>query len=157
MKEFGRIIAAHGSTDAQLAALENGAFLANDQKRANNLKDQRFINDQAYFILLFAQLESYVNQKCEVAITRRASSPHWHVRRAWDTFATTKEQSVRISRITFEDRLALLLDKQGNDFRKIMEFYEIRNHIAHGGFNRAVSSIVTIAQEFRTLAAKLNS
>ena len=51
------------------------------------------------------------------------------MRSAWDILPKEKE-SVRIH---FKNRVALLVEKGSSDYNLIMDYYKLRNTIAHGG------------------------
>jgi hypothetical protein len=66
------------------------------------------INDQAYFVLCWGQLEAAIDDICRTAIRNRQSSGNWAVRRAWDLYNPNES---RLSGLRFEDRTALVLDR----------------------------------------------
>ena len=86
--------------------------------------DKRSLNDQAYFVLIFAQFEDFINKQCDDLIKSKKRSPKWAYRRLWD--------SVDVDNLSFKKCVALLTDKGENDFREIIDLYKIRCEIAHG-------------------------
>lgn len=66
---------------------------------------QQLINDSAYFILVWGQLEVRIDEVCEAAVRQRRDSDDWSLRRAWDAFDPDN------LRVRFEDRVALVLDR----------------------------------------------
>jgi len=68
---------------------------------------QSRVNDQAYFVLCWGQLEAEIDQACREAIRRHRNDTSWSVRRAWDLY---NPDDKRISGLSFEDRTALVVD-----------------------------------------------
>ncbi|HMK89386.1 MAG TPA: hypothetical protein VK446_07115 [Methylocystis sp.] len=90
---------------------------------------QQLINDSAYFILVWGQLEAKINGVCEKAIRKHRKSVSWRARRAWDAHDPDN------IRAKFEDRAALVLDRfntQSDAYRKTIRYYNQRNQVAHG-------------------------
>jgi len=85
---------------------------------------KRLLNDQAYYVFIFAQLEGYINDRCEKLVGQKSGATRWRGRRLWDT--------VDLDRLDFKRRLALLTDKTGPIYAKIVQYYQYRNHLAHG-------------------------
>ncbi|MBA3447011.1 MAG: hypothetical protein H0T56_05295 [Pseudaminobacter sp.] len=105
------------------------ARVQGNQQGIEWLENQRQINDSAYFILVWGQLEARINELCETAIRSRVDSTDWDRRRAWDAYNPDD------LRIKFEDKAALVLDRTntaGTGYRKTMNFYGQRNRVAHG-------------------------
>lgn len=94
--------------------------------------DQQVINDQAYFILCWGQLEAEIDGKCRDAVRRRRNHGDWQIRRAWDLY---NPDEPRFSGLSFENRARLVLDGQagrGSAYALTMKRYASRNQIAHG-------------------------
>lgn len=90
---------------------------------------QQIINDSAYFILVWGQLEAKINDVCERAIRQRRSSVNWETRRAWDAHDPDN------MRAKFEDRAALVLDRfntKSDAYKRTIGYYGQRNQVAHG-------------------------
>jgi len=62
------------------------------------------------------------------------------MRRGWDVPAYAEARGAR-PRVSFETKLALVLDRQEAAYRKILQAYALRNHCAHGGTSEPVGSI----------------
>lgn len=93
---------------------------------------QQIINDQAYFILSWGQLEVEIDDVCRAAVNRRRTHSSWQVRRAWDLYNPNEP---RFSGLSFENRARLVLDGQGgraSPYALTMKHYGSRNQIAHG-------------------------
>jgi hypothetical protein len=113
------------SLDAQLIQAERAA----DAALVGRIAHKQRINDSAYFILAWGQLEAEINRVAELAVRNRRSSIRWEDRRAWDAH---DPESMRAK---FEDRAALVLDRLNVDsdaYRRTIRYYGWRNGIAHG-------------------------
>ena len=124
MRDLPRIFAVYNQIDGAL-----------EQQRARGLAEAEFsqvVNDQAYFLICWGQLEVAIDERCRDAVRRRRADPDWQVRRAWDLY--NPEES-RFSGLTFEGRVMLVLDGRGgrgSPFALTVKHYGIRNQIAHG-------------------------
>ena len=101
-----------------------------DYHAANRIKEKQQVNDSAYFLLVWGQLEARVNEIAEKAIRKRRADARWEYRRAWDGLNPDD-----MRRIRFEDRLAIVLDRQagkGSSFNQAIRLYGERNRVAHG-------------------------
>jgi hypothetical protein len=122
-----QILAAYTETDNYLFGQLDDAINSNSSARQASVQDFRRFNDNAYFVLLWGQLESEINVKFATVISAGQSHPDWAERRKFYTYNVDKTK--------FEDRLSLLLDKQagkGSAWALAMRYYEHRNKIAHG-------------------------
>ncbi|MCY3022655.1 MAG: hypothetical protein NTW87_27060 [Planctomycetota bacterium] len=146
MKSFTEVRTSYRYADWYLASKEAAARV--HKQRWSRL---RAINDQAYFLMMFGQLEDHVNSQCKKLVTRKKTAPRWKDRRAWDTFDPEREP--------FMNRVALLTDKGGKAFRQVKYYYEdLRCEIAHG--NTAVQmpmALITVAAELQSLARALHA
>lgn len=105
-----------------------------------SLQRKRAINDDAYLLLIWGQLEIRINETCVSAIRARKLDARWEVRRAWDAYNPDD------LRAKFEDRLGLVLDRSNsiNDsYRRAVRLYGLRNLIAHG---KSVATGVDVPQ-----------
>lgn len=117
-----------------------------------DFEGQKRINAQAYFMLMFPQLESEVNRLCEELIRHMQTQAGWAERRAWDILDHRED---RIRNIRFLNRVALLTDKGGTVYKRVKELYEARNRIAHGELLAEALDVAEIAKELRSIAAQL--
>lgn len=126
-------LAAIEAVDSELAsdldqALER-AVLAGDGPAMTRIERKQRINDSAYFILAWGQLEAEINRAAEAAVRTRRASIRWEDRRAWDAHDPDN------MRAKFEDRAALVLDRfnaTSNAYKRAIRYYGWRNAIAHG-------------------------
>ncbi|MGQ0484907.1 MAG: hypothetical protein ACT4SY_06100 [Hyphomicrobiales bacterium] len=107
--------------------------VAHDSGREKKIEQRQKINDQAYFVLCWGQLETELDDRCRNAIRRRRDNPDWTRRRGWDLY---NPEDRKLSGLSFEDRVSLVLDRQagrGSAWSKVMKWYGLRNLIVHGG------------------------
>lgn len=96
--------------------------------------DKRKINDQAFFVILFAKLENRINNMCKRLIIREKNAPCWKDRRWTDIFDVD-----RLDHIPFMQRAGLLIDKGSHNMRDLEEIYETRCDIAHGDLSSPIN------------------
>lgn len=124
MRELPRLFAIYTEIDR---VLESQRVRGSAESEAHQV-----VNDQAYFLLCWGQLEVAIDEKCRDAVRRRRSHPDWQIRRAWDLF---NPEDNRFSGLSFENRAMLVLDarpERGSAFALTIKHYGIRNRIAHG-------------------------
>jgi len=147
MKDFKAIHEAYLAIDNCLAVLESRESAAKGRRRLQRMRE---INDQAYFVMLFAQLEERIKDQCERLIARKKGLAKWTSRRLWD--------AVDVDKLSFKQLLALLAEKGGADFNKVSNYYLDRCKIAHGEVLSSWSvSIPSVVVEFQALAARLKA
>ena len=145
MRSFKQIHASYLATERYLAQSELAARTTTAKDRYANL---RFYNDQAYFVMLFAQFEQFVDAECKKLINKKKNSSVWKNRRLWD--------STEVDRLQFMRRVALLTEKGAAIYNKIDQYYDLRCAIAHGTPLIPGAIIVPVAvQDFRQFASQL--
>ncbi len=130
MKELPAIEAVYMELATYLARKRDDARQQANQAAVDQIENQRLINDSAYFILVWGQLEAKINDVCEKAIRKRRSSVDWPSRRAWDIHDPDNLRATK-----FEDRVALVLDRsnaKSDAYKLTMRYYGERNRVAHG-------------------------
>ena len=150
MKDLPRILAAYSEVDAFLEE-ELGRATAPAQVVARQI-----LNDQAYFLLCWGQLEIEIDERCRRAVRSRRQSPDWSTRRAWDLH---NPDDRRFSGLSFEDRARLVLDAQagrGSPFAITLKHYGIRNEIAHGKLSTTRIDVGAFVQDCFTIQAALH-
>jgi hypothetical protein len=155
VKELAAIVAAYSRVDGSLEQERVAAVLDDDLARARQLVDIQRINDQAYFVLCWGQLEIEVNARCRATIRHRKNSRQRHIRRAWDLYSP---DDPRLSGLSFENRAALVLDRQagrGSPWARLLSHYGTRNQIAHGALQAQGIDIPAIAADFYTIQSAL--
>ena len=145
MTAFRQIHASYIATDSFLAQSELAARSAAAKARWSAL---RFYNDQAYYMMLFAQFEQFVNAQCAKLIDAKKRSRVWKNRRLWD--------STDPDRLQFMRKVALLTERGGTTYNKIDAYYDLRCDIAHGTIIAQRAIVVPVAvQDFRQFAKLL--
>ena len=112
------------------------------------------INDQAYFVLAWGQLESAIDEACRRAIDRGRNQRDWRQRRSWSIY---NPEDRRLSGLRFEDRTALVLDPdtEGREYSLAMQHYNIRNQIAHGTLLSQRIDVTAVVDQFFVIQAAL--
>ncbi len=110
------------------------------------------INDQAYFVLAWGQLETEIEEACRSVIEEGQSHSNWNTHRVWMLFNLGNR---RLSGLRFEDRLSLVLEKGGENWKRTMKFYQIRNQIAHGKLLFERIDVSEAIQEFFNIRLSL--
>jgi hypothetical protein len=129
---------------------------AADAARIDKIEESRRLNDQAYFVLCWGQLEAEINEVCREAIRRRRDNPQWSVRRGWDLY---NPDDSRLSGLGFEDRAALVLDRKagrGSPWARVMHYYALRNQIAHGNVLLTRTDVTKAVQDFYQIQGALS-
>src|SRR5204863_186853 len=62
------------------------ARTAGDEASARRIEQKQLLNDQAYFVLCWGQVETEIDEACRTAIRRRQSNASWDVRRGFDFY-----------------------------------------------------------------------
>lgn len=152
MRDLAVIEAVYSDIAADLdEALEQVRQAGNASGIARIQKKQQ-INDSAYFILAWGQLEAEINRVAEQAVRNRRSSSRWEDRRAWDAHDPDN------MRAKFEDRAALVLDRfntTSDAFKRTKRYYNQRNEIAHGTSLATGIDVPYIIQDMYRIIAEL--
>ena len=117
---------------------------------------RQILNDQAYFVLCWGQLENEINSICRTAISRRRLTSAWATRRGWDLY---NPDDPRLSGLAFEDRTRLVLDAQegrSSPYAKVMGYYEMRNRIAHGTLQPTRIAVQAVVKDFYVIQSALH-
>ena len=140
MKSLREIYSAYKEADGRLDLREGAAKTESSRARWTLL---RSINDQAYFMILFACFESRVTDLCKRLVATKCRTPSWRRRRLWDTVDLSR------MRLQFMRKVALLIEKGSADYARIHALYELRCDIAHGE-PRKVGAI-NLAREYQEI------
>ena len=105
------------------------------------------LNDHAYFLLCWGQIEVQHNESCRDALRKRRANPDWTKRRGWDLYNPDEK---RLSGLSFEDRVTLVLDKEAKsgEWKMVIKWYNLRNSIAHGGSYEQRIELSLVVSEF---------
>ena len=86
MKDLPAIGSLYAELDTYLETLRSKAVQNGEQPSVARIEDKQRLNDQAYFVLCWGQLERAINDACRAAIRNKLANPNWSVRRAWDLY-----------------------------------------------------------------------
>ena len=118
MRDLQAIAAVYEQLDNFLESLRDA--MDSDDGGVERLAQRQRINDQAYFVLAWGQLESDIEDACRDAIHRGQADRDWKRRRAWSLH---NPDDRRLSGLSFEDRLTLVLEKRSDYWRRTMQHY----------------------------------
>ncbi len=150
MRDLRAIVAAYEQLDTHLEELR-GAADANEEVRDRIAQRQR-INDHAYFVLAWGQFESSVEDSCREAIRRGQAQRDWKSSRACSLYDPDDR---RLSGLRFEDRLALVLEKGSEFWKRAIQHYNVRNQVAHGTLRSERIDVSSVVQEFYLIQSSL--
>ena len=149
MRSFREICEVYLKTNGYLSKQEQQARSVNSRSRWGRM---RKLNDQAHFVMMFAQLEDRINTLCKRLIDKRKRSNHWKRRRPWEILPNDMD------RIAFRNRVALLVDRNSAAFKQIVDYYKDRCDIAHGNISSVRLIVMTAtAPELQHLARSLEN
>jgi hypothetical protein len=155
VQDLAALVALYSEIDAYFESLHAQAVAASDQAAVERVKIKQRLNDQAYFVLCWGQLEAEIDAACRAAIRSRKAHADWAVRRAWDLY---NPDDKRLSGLSFEDRVALVVDRSGgpsNPWARIQHHYAIRNQIAHGRLWPDRIDVTSVVGEFYQIQGAL--
>lgn len=144
MNRLAEIVAAFADLDSRFEQSWNANA---DEVFRERIGKRQVLNDQAYFLLCWGQLETEIDQRCRSAIRHRRASTDWQVRRGWDIY---NPDDRRLSGLSFEERASLVLDREGGHggaYATAMRHYAVRNRIAHGKLESARVDVVQAARD----------
>ena len=150
VSDLQAIAAAYERVDLHLRSLRHTGD--GDELGGDSTDRERGINDQAYFVLAWGQLEADIEEACRDAIRYGRSHEDWRHRRAWSLY---NPDDRRLSGLSFENRLTLVLDKGSDDWKRTMELYNVRNQIAHGALLSARIDMVRVMGDFFRIRSSL--
>lgn len=156
MKEIPKIFAVYTKTDTFLEAERADARRIGDAAKVLKIEQQQLLNDQAYFVLCWGQLEAAIDEACRNAIRKRKKHRDWQMRRGWDIY---NPDDKRLSGLSFYERVMFVMDCDADEkaWKLVNKHYETRNKIAHGKLVAARIEIGLIIPEFYTIQAALQA
>ena len=152
MSGLEAVAAVYERVDLHLRSLRDTGDGAGGEPSAGSAERERSINDQAYFVLAWGQLEADIEEACREAIRVGQSHEDWRYRRAWSLY---NPEDRRLSGLSFENRLTLVLEKDGDDWKRTMELYNVRNQIAHGTLLSARIDMARVIGDFFRIQSSL--
>ena len=152
MSDLQAIAAVYEQVDHHLESLRDTEEAAGEERPKERVDREQRINDQAYFVLAWGQLEADIEEACRDAIRDGQSHENWRYRRAWSLY---NPDDRRLSGLSFENRLTLVLEKGGGEWRRTMQLYNVRNQIAHGALLSARIDMASVIQDFHRIRSSL--
>ena len=152
MSDLQAIGSLYEQVDNHLDTLGETASTAGGDAVRERVARSKRINDQAYFALAWGQLEADIDEACREAIRHGRASGDWRYRRAWSLY---NPDDRRLSGLSFESRLTLVLEKGSAGWKRIMQLYSVRNQIAHGSLLSDRIDVSSVIEEFLGLQASL--
>ena len=152
MSELQAIADVYERVDLHLRSLHDTEDGAGDEPDAGSADRERSINDQAYYVLAWGQLEADIEEACRDAIRDGQSHEDWRHRRAWSLY---NPDDRRLSGLSFENRLTLVLEKGSDDWKRTIELYNVRNQIAHGTLLSARIDMARVIRDFFRIRSTL--
>ena len=146
MSDIEAIAALYQQVDNLLENLRDQA--EGDQER-NRIAYQQKLNEQACFVLAWGQLEAEKDKACRNAIRLGKSHEEWQYRRAWSLYDSENP------RLSFRNRLTLVLDQSKEEWKRTMEYYEVRNQIAHGNLRSEEINVSRVIDDFNDILSSL--
>jgi hypothetical protein len=152
VKDLDRFISAFQKLDRLLEEERTTLVSTGNLSAAQKLEEQMRINGQAYFLLIWGQIEQAVDDACRSTIRSRRSGKRAE-RRGWDIY---NPDDKRLSGLAFHDRAALVLDRYNpkGEYAKLIGYYEQRNQIAHGKSYAFLFDIADVAADFRLIQSR---
>jgi len=147
------IVGLYEHCDSTLEELRHVAEAAGDENNRAHIEHQQTINDQAYFVLAWGQLEVAIDEACRDAIRVGQEHSDWRYRRAWGMY---NPDDRRLSGLRFQDRLSLVLDQETDEWRKAMHHYGIRNQVAHGRLRSERIDVSSVIEDFYVIESSLS-
>ena len=152
MSDLRAIAGSYERTDGYLKDLRNRHDAAGEHDERDRVAREQEINDQAYFVLAWGQLETDIDEACRDAIRHGRSLDDWRDRRAWSLY---NPDDRRLSGLSFESRLTLVLARDSDEWRRTMRFYNVRNRIAHGTLQSERIDVSDEIREFYRIRSSL--
>lgn len=152
MSDLQAIAAAYERVDLHLQGLRDGEDRGGQDPAPERVDHEQRLNDQAYFVLAWGQLEADIEEACREAIREGQSNADWRHRRAWSLY---NPEDRRLSGLSFENRLTLVLEKGSEDWKRTMELYSVRNQIAHGTLLSGGIDMASVIRDFFRIQSSL--
>ena len=152
MTDLQTITTLYEEIDNALESLRGTTSTAGKDSEPDPITRKQQINDQAYFVLAWGQLEADVVETCRETIRRAQQDTDWRARRAW---ALYDPENRRLSDLSFENRLSLVLERDADNRKRTMQLYSVRNQIAHGTLLSERIDVSNVIQDFYDIQSSL--
>ena len=152
MSDLQAIATVYEQIDLHLRSQRDVEDRAGEDLAPDPVDEEQRINDQAYFVLAWGQLEADIEEACREAIREGQSDEEWRHRRAWSLY---NPEDRRLSGLSFENRLTLVVEKGSDDWKRTMQLYNVRNQIAHGDLLSGRIDMERVIQDFFRIQSSL--
>ena len=152
MSDLRAIADLYADVDASLEAVRDKAIADGDTILREQTEHKQRLNDQAYFVLAWGQLEADIVDACRSTIRHAQAHGNWRDRRAWTLY---NPDDRRLSGLSFESRLMLVLEKGSGNWKRVLQHYNVRNQIAHGRLRSQGIDVSGVIREFYLIQASL--
>ncbi len=143
MSLFGDIVAAYMSSDNAILAAPS----VTEEVHVSHARRMEQVNDSAYFFMLFARFEDQVVTLSKQLVDQKRTTSSGAEKRPWDV--------INPDSLTFLNRVALLTDKGGSDYRDVQTLYLDRNRIGHGHLLETKPNVPVIAAKLSGILSRL--
>jgi len=154
LSDLQAIASVYEQIDLHLRSQRDVEDRAGEDPAPDPVDEEQRINDQAYFVLAWGQLEADIEEACREAIRDGQSHEDWRHRRAWSLY---NPEDRRLSGLSFENRLPLVVEKGSDDWKRTMQLYNVRNQIAHGDLLSGRIDMERVIQDFFRIQSSLAS
>ena len=152
MSDLQAIAASYERLDRFLGDLRDGRDAVGEDDERDRVAREQELNDQAWFVLAWGQLETDIDDACREAIRHAQAHEDWRYRRAWSLY---NPDDRRLSGLSFENRLTLVLEKGSGEWKRAMQLYNVRNQIAHGTLLSERIDVSSEIQDFFRIRSSL--
>ena len=149
MSDLEAIAALYQQLDNSLEDLREQHDAAGEAGECDRVARQQRLNEQAWFVLAWGQLEAEIGDACREAIRSGQSQEEWRDRRAWSLYDSDNP------RLGFRNRLTLVLDRSSDEWKRTVELYEVRNQIAHGDLRSEGIDVSTVIEDLHRIQSSL--
>ena len=149
MSDLEAIGALYQQVDNSLEDLREQYDAAGEAGERERVARQQRLNEQAYFVLAWGQLEAEIGDACRDAIRLGQLHEEWRYRRAWSLYDSDNP------RLSFKNRLTLVLERGSEEWKRTVELYEVRNQIAHGDLRSEGIDVSTVIEDFHRIQSSL--
>lgn len=149
MSDLDAIAALFQQIDNALEDQRERHDAAGEADERDRVARRQTLNEQAYFVLAWGQLEADIDDACRDAIRLGKAHADWRHRRAWIVY---DEENPRLN---FRNRLTLVLDRSSDEWKRTLELYAVRNQIAHGDLRHAGINLPAVIEDFHRIQSSL--
>ena len=149
MSNLQEISALYEKIDNHLDDLRERYTEAGDMTARDLTEKEQRINDQAYFVLAWGQLEANVDDACQGVIETGRSQDDWRYQRPWNLYDPDNP------RLSFRNRLRLVLREGSEEWQLAVNHYVVRNEIAHGTLLSERINVSRVIREFERIQCSL--